>query len=567
MTTPTKTYYLNPYSNFSSTTELKQDGSFSSSSSSSSNSSSRSAQRRKLIQAASDDALSSISSLFEPFTPSTPFSSSPSSPCPIHFPVELLPTEINTIILSYVENLFYLLTKKIISPAIYSFIKEVQKKSQKPESFTPSIPLSSSSSPPCPNQAEEVRFPVKRLPTDLNKIILSYLEKDENLLDLVERKIISSATLTFIQKVQKESQKSAFKALSHFMSHQTSLNLQQIITYLRRETAIKSITERLIAPSWGHLRALDLSFCHLEYGLHPDTFPRIQQLCSKNLTFLSLKNWKLFFLKDEDKDKAISCLAKINFKHLTHLDLDNCDFDTNRVFENNESCLKHLNLANNPQVRGYHLMPFIGTAEQGKNLTFLDISGCKNFTKKTFSILARNCVNLTHLDIHDCLNTSREKPNLRGTDLIAIKSLSLSHLNISKNNIEMIPLDGERCKNLTFLDASWCQFPQDISFDFAAQCSKLTNLDLTCSENLTDRSFSIFAHNCPNLNYLSIGNCPLLTDVTLTLISTNLLKLIQLNINSVVSPFTDVGFESISQLKTSIIWPDDAREKWSQSEV
>lgn len=134
---------------------------------------------------------------------------------------------------------------------------------------------------------------------------------------------------------------------------------------------------------------------------------------------------------------------------------------------------------------------------QAKNLTALDLDGCKKISDAALSSIVKNCTQLKVL----CLDLS---------------------LPMSSPTVELI---AQNCPNLESLNLPSSRSISDASLqEIATHCSKLKLLRLECAQ-LSDATLQKFAESCRDLEVLNISNCPSITDIGVSAIAEHSPKL------------------------------------------
>ncbi|PFX20605.1 F-box/LRR-repeat protein 7-like [Stylophora pistillata] len=185
------------------------------------------------------------------------------------------------------------------------------------------------------------------------------------------------------------------------------------------------------------------------------------------------------------------------------------------------------------------------------DLEELDVSGCCCITSKGLHDILLNCQTITHLDTSGCTCVnSISAPVANGFGLGHQGSfLQLRHLDLS----DCVAFDdlglrvvGLSCGLLENLYLRRCNRVTDVGVKHIAQhCRNLKELSVSDCFKVRDFSLKEVAKNCPSLKYLSVAKCPI-TDTAMKYIGKQCVKLKYLNIRG-CEAVSDVGITHIVQ--------------------
>jgi hypothetical protein len=154
------------------------------------------------------------------------------------------------------------------------------------------------------------------------------------------------------------------------------------------------------------------------------------------------------------------------------------------------------------------------------NLTTLCLEGCRKITDATVMMLCTMGLHLEHIDLSGCFNLTGkgiqtlicEHPNRRRW-----KGLHISGLPVFDNLLSKLP---EVCPDLESLSVGYLRCKDEILRDII--CNHLTSLRslrLHFSENVTNVSILQIASACPDLTYVDLKGCILITSSTVAALS------------------------------------------------
>ena len=166
-------------------------------------------------------------------------------------------------------------------------------------------------------------------------------------------------------------------------------------------------------------------------------------------------------------------------------------------------------------------------------LKSLDLSGCSRVTESLLTMLATKCPQLQAIDL------SETSVRVQAMVFLSEKCRALSTVSLrgcSMQDKAVVAL-AKNCPSLSSLDLSACYPEQEAVLALAAHCPgifsislggyhltdacvtaladklhRLTSLDLTYSDNISDLSVIAVTRSCPSLTRLNLSYCEQLTD-------------------------------------------------------
>ncbi|RHZ44029.1 hypothetical protein Glove_772g12 [Diversispora epigaea] len=165
-------------------------------------------------------------------------------------------------------------------------------------------------------------------------------------------------------------------------------------------------------------------------------------------------------------------------------------------------------------------------AQTCNKLEYLNISYCRSITDKSLITIAESCRNLqefyfseaywiTDKSISHILNSCT---NLRSLDIVFsrgeikdtdISSPNLKYFDISDNDIgdEVVEAVANTCYELEYLDLGGCGFITELSIcNVIRFCPKLQHLELGFCD-ISDTTIKEIACSCLNLKHLDLDSC------------------------------------------------------------
>lgn len=152
--------------------------------------------------------------------------------------------------------------------------------------------------------------------------------------------------------------------------------------------------------------------------------------------------------------------------------------------------------------------------DKGGEIEHIFLEGAAWLGSSAFSCIGRHCINLRLLNVANCIELGDEQ--VVG---IATKCHSLGYLNISGcTKVSGVGLAAvfEHCRDLYALCIGRLPLLDDtaeLAFAQVHRAAKLSILDVSYSENITDASILAVAQHCRMIEMIDISGCVLLTDV------------------------------------------------------
>ncbi|CAG8797686.1 11191_t:CDS:2, partial [Dentiscutata erythropus] len=193
--------------------------------------------------------------------------------------------------------------------------------------------------------------------------------------------------------------------------------------------------------------------------------------------------------------------------------------------------LNHLNLWDNRMITDEGLCQI---AQSCNKLEYLNISYCNGITDKSLIKITKSCHNLREFYFNEAYTGSRGKIKdasillqmhlkleyldfahvmaFRNNSLIVAiigSSSNLKYFDISGNNIgdEVVEAVASTCHELEYLDLGGCGFITELSVcNVIRSCPKLQHLELGFCD-ISDKTIKEIACSCPNLKYLDLDGC------------------------------------------------------------
>ncbi|XP_070803478.1 F-box and leucine-rich repeat protein 13 [Pituophis catenifer annectens] len=370
----------------------------------------------------------------------------------------------------------------------------------------------------------------------------------------------------------------AWKAMTQVVTVWSSIDFSEV-----KEVINDRVAQRIL-QKW-HTNVVQLSL-HGCATLHWLTFKGIGQCM--NLQELNVSKYQGL------NDKLIRLVAE-SCSALLHLDLSHTDISNGtlallpRCFPN----LQFLSLAYCRKFTDKGLQ-YLGNGRGCHKLLYLDISGCLQITVEGFRNIGNSCSRIKYLTINEmptltdrCIQALvskcqriesvefNESPHLSDIGVQALNVCQLVKMKIQGSNRvtdlsfkvmskfwpQMNQISVANCQKITdislklivpleniiILNLSGCTRISDSgikAFVDGNSASKLKELNLANSCYVSDISLVKLSDRCPNLIYLNLHNCQLVTDAGIQAM-TAMASLAYLNISR--TNITDQGLESLSR--------------------
>ena len=270
-----------------------------------------------------------------------------------------------------------------------------------------------------------------------------------------------------------------------------------------------------------NLKGLNLSFC---YEVSDETIKTISE---------KLKNLQKINLTSCDKigDLSILYLNK-NCKNIYKITLNGTKItDTSLQYLSSFSNLNSLFLSRCYFLtdNGFSLFCEKSQLKCDSSLNKINISGCKNLTKKTLKLLLKNFPFLFHLEMAGISGYSEKLVSFAPS----LRVLSISGDFITE--FELLKL-LEKSSNLEILNLGTCNFVnQKIVECISSNIPKLIHLNLSNSELIDDKCIEILSIGCKNI-------------VRLNLVST---KVTRKSLDILMKHFRELSLVSLSEQRTN----------------
>ncbi len=190
-------------------------------------------------------------------------------------------------------------------------------------------------------------------------------------------------------------------------------------------------------------------------------------------------------------------------------------------------------------------------------LTYIDVNACYSLSRETYITIANTyttqlktlliqaseadiqsivmkCSQLTYLDCSSLLSYKSEQ-QLKAifTHLRQLKNFHMTCVyNTSNTILHHVSL---YCLHITSLHCT-NTFTHDISsgiIAIAQACTELSDLNVSCSDHMSDNAICTVVLNCPNLRILNLGECFSITDITLQSLMQHSKRLVSIDMHHI----------------------------------
>ena len=299
----------------------------------------------------------------------------------------------------------------------------------------------------------------------------------------------------------------------------------------------------LVTRTFHTICSLDLSGCYYT------TDEAMERAFSSTKEFNELESLNLNYCSSLTEQGVCCALSKM--PNLKKLSLRGCR-GTRFCLQNIKECVrtncKSLKVFSIAGCKQMGVEDLTGILDRMHHLRELDLEDCDHIHDECLQCIAASNLNqLTTLNLSFCVSIFDPGLEAIAGSLPSLAKLQLRSVdNITSQGVSAIL---QRCSQLKILDLAHCDWLSDSGMEdivmgrtghppqtqqarnsrgHEGSLSLLEELDLSCAK-ISDEGVKLISEHMPGLKHLKIGQCLMLTDVSLRHIGSNLLNLVTID--------------------------------------